>query len=244
MRKFKITLTLILLIFTVFFAGCKATMFKRPSWKNGEKATYDLKENGQKIGKAIFLVEKKQLENKDIYVFSNRGLIPGRLNSYAVSQIRSNLKPISTAVSIANKQGQFNLIADYSKHETVDITYNTTFGERKKSLEIPLDSYDFGEVLYLLRNLPIIVGKKAEFTEVWPSFGQKFKVTAKIVSLEKIKVPAGSYKTFKVEHNFGKTMYASWYWVEKPHYLIKHDNGKMIYELRKVEIVNGKNKTI
>lgn len=241
MKIFKIVSIIIL---TILLAGCKATMFKRPSWKDGEKATFILKENGEKIGTAVFLIEKKQFEDKDIYVFSNRGLIPGRLNSYAVSRIKSNLKPISTTVKIANQQGQFSFYADYSKHETVNITYNTPVGKQKKSLKIPLDSYDFGEVLYLLRNLPIVVGKKAEFTEVWPSFAQKFEVTAKVVSLEKIKVPAGSYKTFKVEHNFGKTMYVSWYWVEKPHYLIKHDNGKMIYELRKVEIVNGKNKTI
>ncbi|MBI4743761.1 MAG: DUF3108 domain-containing protein [Actinobacteria bacterium] len=234
----------LLLILPFLLAGCKTMTFKKPSWKDGEKATYILKENGEKIGTAVFLIEKKQFEDKDIYVFSNRGLIPGRLNSYAVSQIKSNLKPISTTVYIANEQGQFNFTADYSKHETVNITYNTPMGERKKSLKIPLDSYDFGEVLYLLRNLPIVVGKKAEFTEVWPSFGQKFEVTAKVVSMEKIKVPAGRYKTFKVEYNFGKTMYKSWYSVEKPHYLILHDNGKMIYELKKVEIVNRKNRII
>jgi len=231
----------LILITLIIFAACStknsspAAPFVKPVFKNKEAFTYRLSlPNGTK-GSAVFKIAKDK-KSPFGYVFTNTGNIPGFLDSIAVSRVRPDLTPLSTKVQIKNPGGLFRVNANYKKNK-LQISYPKS-EQSGRTIDIKTPTYDFGEFLMLLRNLDFKKGAVYTVREAWPSFGQVFNSKIKVTGIENIAVPAGTFRAYHVTHTFGpangqgQAVYQSWYETAGRHRLVKHDNGRILYELK------------
>lgn len=213
--------------------------FNKVALPSIETLSYRLTTASGATGKTVFRIAKDKRAPFG-YVFTNTASIPNILDTVAVSRVKRDLRPVSTDVKIKNPGGLFQVQATYS-NSTLKIDYPGS-SQPPKNMKIVVPTYDFGEFLTLLRILKFDKGARYTVREAWPSFGQIFDSKIKVLGIENVQVPAGTFRAYHVTHTFGTTAehgrvteYNSWYEAAAPHRLIKHDNGSVLYELLPAE---------
>lgn len=118
-------------------------------------------------------------------------------------------------------------------HIQVDIDSQDT----KNTKEIPINNivYDYNQLNYLLRRLPIAEGYSTTFSVFNPQTGNVTKAELRTTGLETVKVPAGTFECYHVELELdSKIKIKEWYSADDKKYLVKGEAPQGTIELEKV----------
>ena len=212
-------------------AAAPAALKLTPPWKSAEHAEYNIVKDSDNSALGTSMI--------DIQPANDATTIEQRLQLGAVTQHflvkvdPQTLKPLASSQELAGSPNDFSLTATYADSK-LSITAKTAQGEKNATIDVPPDAYDNNSLLAILRGLPFSVGNAASFTNIIPTNAAQVKSTVTVADQESVKVPAGTFDTYKVVMDFGGApKQTAWYEVADPHRLIKYDNGTTQFVLAK-----------
>ncbi|MFQ6082812.1 MAG: DUF3108 domain-containing protein [Candidatus Aminicenantia bacterium] len=231
----KMILTILAGTFVIspFFGKIEEIQRDSIPWGTKEITVYNwMTKTGLKIGETIYKIELKDAPEGKIYQITSSTSIDSTRDETTVIVSAKDLSPISVHRTIENPEGKFDFKGTY-KNQQLKIIAITPDGTRTYNLDLPKYAYDNEESLFLIRAFPLKKDYVHTFVIAVVATGSKGECILKVISEEKIKVPAGEFDTYKVELGFvlGGLKHYAWYSKEKPNYLIKYDNGNIICEL-------------
>jgi len=202
-------------------------------WPDIEFTGYVIQDyDGNEIGSVALLIRK----TVDIYNLNQRYNFEGKSDLITMANVRiDNLKPLAGTITIS--EIAFSPIVTYLYKEdgTLTIDAATEEGNRHTVITVPEDAYDNNELLFLLRTIPFEIGYTATFTDVKViTKAEKRTATVTVVGEEELQVPAGNFDTYKVEFTSDGNKKYFWYAKEKPHYLVKLDDGNGVILLEEI----------
>ena len=248
MKKIGIVIALVLTV-SLISSGCAGNSKPEPEpepepvsgivsevpWADRELINYTIQDyDGNEVG-FIGLTLARDLRDtyvlKQVYIFKQQ--VATRL---MIVKVRAdNLKPITGVITLGNISPT-PLIEYHYENSVLNIESSDTEGEvTYKTIDIPEDAYDNYELPFMLRAMPFKIGYTATFTNVIVNRAEKQIATVTVVGEEELQVPAGNFDTYKVEFTSDGNKKYFWYAQEKPHYLVKLDDGTGIILLEEIE---------
>ncbi|HHY79589.1 Protein of unknown function [Thermoanaerobacter thermohydrosulfuricus] len=225
------------IIFSLFIlAGCSSNVkpmeIGQIPWGNYQRLTYDIFENDKLVGTAEFTIEKSQSTNT--YEISSITKIDSAELSTSTSVTSDTLMPLSSYYSVMSPQGDIKIETAYKDKWNIKAK-TPKKGEQNLTVKLPKYYYDNDSLLMIMRAYPFQVGAEFTIYDAIASTAQIAPITNKVVSKEKVIVPYGEAKCFKVELKAGAAKQYIWYSDDENRLLYQYDNGKLVYKLKKVE---------
>ena len=206
-------------------------------WKPGEETTYNwMDKKGKVLGETAYAVNEINHPSGVAYQIASKTKIGPTADETEVVVSLKTLSPLAVHRLLHTSRGEFDIRGVYEANR-LTLTADTPSGKQNLSVELSEGSYDNEEVLFLIRAFPLKPDYATAFNFAVAASGTKGKCALKVLGEEKVNVPAGEFETYKVELDFGRIapkMYG-WYGKDKPHHLVKYDNGNILCELKKVE---------
>jgi len=244
----KIVTTIVLIVtFSLILTGCTGNNEPKPApepepvsgivseipWPDTEFTGYVIQDyDGNEIGSGALLVRKTM----DIYNLNQRYVFEGTLDRIIMTNVRiDNLKPLAGTITRPEIALSPVVIYLYKEDGTLTIDAATKEGSQQTTITVPEDAYDYYELPFMLRAMPFKIGYTATFTNVIVNRAEKQIATVTVVGEEELQVPAGNFDTYKVEFTSDGNKKYFWYAQEKPHYLVKLDDGTGIILLEEIE---------
>lgn len=201
-------------------------------WPDTEFTGYVIQDyDGNEIGSGALLIRKIM----DIYNLNQRYVFEGKLDQIIMANVRiDNLKPLAGTITIPEVALYPVVTYIYKEDGTLTIDAATKEGSQQTIITVPEDAYDYNELLFLLRTIPFEINYTATFTNVIVNRAEIQIATITVVGQEELQVPAGNFDTYKVEFTSDGNKKYLWYAREKPHYLVKLDDGTGIILLEEI----------
>lgn len=195
-------------------------------WPDQEVAAYTIQDTaGNVMGSANMTVEREG----DTYVLSQHYVIGGDqvVQDISVTVSADDLKPISGNQTVKTADSTVGISTTYAGSK-LTVTATADGEQQSAQLDIPSDTYDNDEALFLLRTIPFEVGYTATYVNVVPSAGLLPKATVSVLAQVEVDTPAGTFGSYKLKLTAqGATIYI-WYSADAPHHMLKYDNGATI----------------
>ena len=195
-------------------------------WPDDEATEYRIEDvDGNAMGSANMTVHRED----DTYLFTQSYSVADQqvVQNISVRVNADDLKPLAGIQIIETADSTIEIGSIYS-NSTLSVVAIIDGEQQSATLDIPADTYDNDEALFLLRTIPFEVGYTATYTNAVPSAGMLPKATLSVVAEETVNAPAGSFDCYKLKLSAtGATIYI-WYAVESPHYLVKYDNSATV----------------
>jgi len=219
-------------LLAVLVLGCgprhREGLVSQIPWGDREKTVYIIQSyHGVPVGGG----EMEIFRRDSRFVFSQRYRVGEFRDEIRIEVDARTLKPVSESRTLNTTKGKITLDTRYEDGK-LSIELNTPEGPKSATMTVPEDAYDNDEVLFLFRTLPFREGYSTSYTHVIPINALKPKATVKVLSREKVSTPGGEFEAWKLEVKVGVQKQYIWYAVEKPHLLVKYDNGQLIFLLK------------
>jgi hypothetical protein len=231
----------IMLVVCLALAGCEGEELEVSEipWAGSEATSYVIQtHDGTELGSANISIS----QNTDTYTLTCCQIVGQTTDDIVMAVEAHSLKPVSETRTLSIPpggqiaEGIWEITANYSAGKLV-VEANTPQGHQGPAeAELPQDAYANDEILFLLfRALPFAEGYSARFSNVviWPNV-QIPKCTISVIGKEKVETLTGSLETWKLELSVAGGKQYFWYAVEKPNYLVKYDNGNIIFLLQEI----------
>jgi len=203
-------------------------------WPDTEFTGYVIQDyDGNEMGSSALLIRK----TLDIYNLNQKYVFEGSFDQVLIANVKADdLKPLAGTITIPEVMLAPLVTYLYKEDGTLTIDAATEEGNQHTVVNVPEDTYDNNELLFLLRTIPFEIGYTATFTNVKiTTKAEKRAATVTVVGEEKLQVPAGNFDTYKVELTSASNKKYLWYGKEKPHYLVKLDDGTGVILLEEIK---------
>ena len=231
-------LPIAILLLMAVVAGCQQTkvgtqdVVSNIPWPDHEETHYILqKRDGTEVGRGSLMIERDGPNYKLSTNFEGTKA-SGTDNTTLLAE-GTTLKPLSMTRVIQNKDQESRVEALY-ENGAVGITASNKGKGRKNAFSVPEHSYDKEESLFLWRTIPFSAGYIASYTSVVTNEGKKGTATVSVSGQETVDVPAGHFDAWLVVIRSSNLRQLAWYAVQPPHYLIRYDNGDLVFLLEKL----------
>jgi hypothetical protein len=198
-------------------------------WTDGEVLHFVMKlPTGLDLGAMIYRAESGQVGDRKVWRVGARIFAGGMMQSFSrVEADYDNFRPISS-------RWKHSLIGDASVVYSATSAQTTLVGAAEPkvtALDAPV--YDNEQAIHLIRRLPLEVGYKTTVPVLSGlGGGTLFPVGVEVKSIDKIKVPAGEFDSYRVDLSLNQTF---WYSTDAHRYLTKFEAGGMTAELVGIE---------
>jgi hypothetical protein len=138
------------------------------------------------------------------------------------------LKPISSEREIQEPDGD---------EEVIEVEYTEDGalirqGDRQSGLSVPEHSYDNDTSLFLWRTLPFEEGYEASYITIITNFRSSQKVNLRVVRLESVTVPAGTFEAWRLVITTSNARQIAWFANTPERQLVRYDNDRdLVFEL-------------
>ncbi|MBA4179294.1 MAG: hypothetical protein C0506_01770 [Anaerolinea sp.] len=214
-------------------------VFTGPPWSGDEVSHYNLIDSGGEVYGTCSLETRPEFEPGKTKLSRLCGDGPNRDDGTAVVDART-LKPYSAirVISDGEKNKRTTFTASYGE-DSVRFTAdsNGKLNETERDLPKPDETspdpgwYDDESLLWLVRGIDLKQGYEAAYKNVNAGNGRVFSVELKVETAEKVKVPAGEFRAWKVRIRTDSITQYAWVGVEAPHTLIRARIERLTYEL-------------
>jgi len=151
----------------------------------------------------------------------------------------SSLKPVSVERVISGPEGERRCRADYGA-ESVQVSQSSEDDSRTDRLELPAHSYDSATDLFLWRTIDFVRGTTIAYQDVGTcnilSKPDYTEARLEVITQERVRVPAGSFDTWRLELSSGGRKQKIWVATAEPRQLIRYDNGGQLFELESAQV--------
>lgn len=210
-------------------------------WGDYEEGIYSLKASGEAVDEMKFIIEKAQMDGKNVYKMQLPLLVKdGEYNSGAVLEA-DTLKPLSSFYR-RHPPGQY-------KDRGVDITGQ--YGEKlavhaegskvRQNWELGLsgECVDNESIPMVIRAFPLKEGFKRTVNLVILSVVKAAPFEVRVAGREKVTVPAGEFDCYRVELQYKGFLPAPalnfWYSADERKLMVKSVQGATVLELKEVK---------
>ena len=150
----------------------------------------------------------------------------------------ATLKPVSVERVISGPEGERRCRADYGA-ESVQVSQSSEDDSRTDSLELPEHFYDSATDLFLWRTIDSVRGTTIAYEDVGTcnilSKPDYTEARLEVITQEKVRVPAGSFDSWRLELRSGGRKQKVWIAMADPRQLVRYDNGRQVFELESVQ---------
>ncbi|MDY6918567.1 MAG: DUF3108 domain-containing protein [Chloroflexota bacterium] len=195
-------------------------------WPDDEVTQYRVEDvDGNAMGTANMTVHR----DGETYLLEQSYIVADQqvIQNISVRVNADDLKPLAGTQTIETADSAIEIASIYYDN-TLSVVAIVNGEQQSATFDIPADTYDNDESLFLLRTIPFEVGYTASYTNAVPSAGMFPKATLSVVAEEQVNAPAGAFDCYKLKLSAtGATIYI-WYAVDPPHYLVKYDNSATV----------------
>ncbi len=204
-------------------------------WVAPETARYRILDGGDVKGSGVLSIEARG----DALIFSQSFQAPERgvTDDISVETGATDLLPRSVRRVIGGPEGERLCDASYAGGLAV-VEQRSETGERTDELEVPAPAYDSWSDLFLWRTLPFAEGYEVTYAAVLTcslAVPAVLSVDLKVVELETVTVPAGTFQAWRLEVRSGGRTQKAWYVDDEARTLVRYDNGNEVFELESVD---------
>jgi hypothetical protein len=216
---------------TTTIAGGGAVLSEIP-WTVPETASYQLFNDGEEIGSAELSIEAGDSgDNRFVQSFE----FPGRqiTDEVEVEANARTLAPdfVTRVVSSPDGRRSWDVTYDAS---TVTVVQRDEDDERTDTIDIPRTSYDTWTDLFLWRTIDFKEDYEVKYEAVVTADFAKpdvISIVLKVVRVEEVTVPAGTFEAWRVEVRSGGRTQKAWIAEDDNRTLVRYDNTELVFEL-------------
>ncbi|MCC7353098.1 MAG: DUF3108 domain-containing protein [Anaerolineae bacterium] len=220
----------LLLTVTILLAACSkpatGLTLKAPWGNDPEHNEYVITRaaDGKEVGSATIDIRREG----NAYVLDQRFTL-GIMDDKIVMRVRAdNLRPLSGTREIIGTANDFSLVTTYSDGK-MTVKAKTKEGDKAATINVPADSLDNDSALMVFRGIPWAEGWEGTFTNVVAANATQTKIGLKVMGQETVEMPKGPVETWHLRMTIGQQHQDFWYGVERPHFLVKYDNGATVF---------------
>lgn len=204
---------------------------QKTNWKN-ETHRYQVSLRGNIAGFATHHIERSKYKGKPIYTFLSVNDIKTEKYSFVdTSLLRVNVKdltPIHSERAFIAKDYSMRVQADYEGNKA-KLSLTSVQGNNNVDVDLPEDTYDNDEILFLLRAFNFSKPETLRFNVLSLSSGKTVPVIAYLMGKEKIKALKGKkVKTYHLRIDYqGEKQHKTadiYYEQKKGHKFIKYSD--------------------
>lgn len=143
------------------------------------------------------------------------------------------LRPRTVTRTISGPEGQRRCEAVYGDR-SVTVEQQSEEGERTDELNLPRRPYDTWADLFLWRTLAFSRGLEVAYSGVLTcalARPEIIRVKLEVKELETVRVPAGTFETWRLEIRSAGETTKAWYANNPERTLVRYDNGRHVFEL-------------
>jgi hypothetical protein len=216
----------------LFAAACGGSGSDRPTsdivsaipWRGDERFEYVLKDDrGREVARSVLTVD-----------VSNSTTELGQLATTSTNRDETKvvvdsdtLKPVSSTRLIVTPNDTENIEVSYTDAGAL-IKHN----DRQSGLSVPEHAYDNDTSLHLWRTIAFAPGYEASYVTIITNRRSRQTVDLRVVGLERVRVPAGEFRAWRLEIKGSNADQVAWYADTPTRPLVKYDNDRgTIYEL-------------
>ncbi len=241
-------ITAVLITMTAFISGCSKEVENEGKtwekvtipWKDYEEARYSITNEGKPTADVIHTIEKVSSNGQTTYkINSNYMQKKGEYRTGAIVSYK-NLKPISSFIYDNPGKADSKLVELSGVYgEKLNITGKFGKETKSKSIKLPPVFYDNETLLHIPRVFPIKedYSRRIRTCVLNSAAIEPFRIV--VVGKEKVTVPAGTFKCFKVKLQYiGLTGYPNiyaWYTADSSKILVKYQQSKAMFKLKTVK---------
>jgi hypothetical protein len=184
-----------------------------------------LDDNGSDLGEAVLSVEV----DGDMTRLRQEFEAEEAEDTTIVTVDSVTLKPIASERNIQEPDGD---------EERIEVEYTEggaliRQGDRQSGLSVPEHSYDNDTSLFLWRTLPFEEGYQASYNTIITNFRSRQKVNLRVVRLESVTVPAGTFEAWRLVITTSNARQIAWFANTPERQLVRYDNDRdLIFELK------------
>lgn len=214
--------------------------FLKAPWGTYEECRYKVyTQNGGEIGESLIAIEETEKGNSTSSVISCKELIP--TDAYTRKAVLhcepKSFTPISCSVTVANL---WNWHARFDG-SSIKYTSNMPNKNTENSTTYSQQIFDYEQVRHMVRRLPLEVGYQDSALIFTTTSGMHSKGQLKILGMEQIETPMGSFNCFKAavsaslqgDQNYTQTLWIS---ADEHRYVVQTKSGKLTDKLVTVEV--------
>ncbi len=206
-------------------------------WQDEERAEYVLLkgDDEEERGRAVLSVTRQGGQFELRLLFEGQG----DTDEAVVLVDATTLKPASVRreISVEGK----TTVGEYKpEEEIVEITEIDEGGdERTVPLRLPEHYYDNESSFFLWRTVPLEEGYKASYNAVLVNQRGSALATLRVVGVEEVTVPAGTFQAWRVEIEAGSGKPVAWYadTPERPLVQVENDDIDLLIQLTSINTV-------
>ncbi|MGQ9572763.1 MAG: DUF3108 domain-containing protein [Dehalococcoidia bacterium] len=207
-------------------------------WSIGEECSYSiLDSDGEWRGSGVLRIEG---ENGRLRLVQHYQSVEFDDRSSLVVDNKT-LKPISGERVISGEEGELRIEVRYT-NGTVEVERTATEDSKQEhrtdTLAVPEHAYDWASSLFLWRTVALRHDYEASYFNMATSVvrkPQRIRVTVRVVGQETVEVPAGIFRTWRLEIRSSGTKQTAWYDTGGTHPLVKYDSGDVGFLLESIK---------
>ncbi len=199
--------------------------FEGTNWKN-ETHTYQVSLKGEVSGLATHIIKRAKLDGKPIYQFVTINDIKTKQYSFVDTTTlkvnRNDLTPIYSERNFVADKYSMNIKAAY-KGNKAKLTLTSTQGNNQLDVDLPKNTFDNDEVLFMLRAYNFAKPETLNFNVLSTSSGKTVPLRVYYVGKEKIRTAKGKkVKTYHLRLDYQGKIADIYYAEKKDHKFIKY----------------------
>ncbi len=217
-------------------------VFKAPVWPGTEQLSYNLVDEGGESYGTCVLETKPEVEPGKTQLNQLCGSNGPERDDRTVTVDSATLRPFSASRAIADpsKHKRTTFTSEYDAtaalvHFKADENGNVHEAQRdlpKATRESPDPGYyDDESLFWLVRGVPLRKGFEGSYADVNASSGQVVTATVTVQDKEQVKVPAGSFVTWRVR--LQTSSITQYFWIDgaAPHEVVQARIERVTYQL-------------
>jgi hypothetical protein len=207
----------------------------RPApWIDGEVLRMLIKvRSGSQAGTQFYSIESAQESGKPAWELRSAN------GNIAMVQYASMLMDAVTLVPIGSVQNSGNYGVFRAQYAPQQVEFVTTRRDSIRTNRRSVDAavYDYAQLPYLLRCLPLREGFQSAFLVAIPEFASVQNARLAVVAREKVTVPAGSFDCYRATLTLDNQAITYWISADTNSYVVKEDHqGTITTELASVGV--------
>jgi len=204
-------------------------------WGTSETATYQVLQDNKVKGSGVLSISSSSGTYTLTQVYERSD---GQTSDSAGAVVdASTLKPLSTSRQVNGPEGERDCRADYSG-DSVVVVNSSKSDSRTDTLVLPDHFYDSAADLFLWRTIQLERGLKLAYQDVFTcnvlAKPSHTLATLEVLTEERVRVPAGTFDTWRVEMRAGGSTQRFWIAQDARRSLVRYDNGSQVFELQSI----------
>ncbi len=212
---------------TVVLSG--QTVVSSIPWEAPEEARYRLMDGDEIKGSAILRIDFQDGKVSFTQEFESEEF-SDEVEAVADSE---TMRPRSVQRVVSGPEGARRWQVQY-EDSTAFVVQRTEDDDRRDEITVPTRSYDSWTDVFLWRTIDFREGFEATYADILSATLAKPQVISqalKVTGKETVEVPAGTFKTWRLEIRSPDGTQRAWYADTETRPLVRYDNGSLTFEL-------------